>query len=369
MSAVAKSKLFEPILVGTVKLQHRVVMAPLTRFRHVNKHIPSDMTSEYYGQRASVPGTLLITEATFVAERAGGYPYAPGIWSPEQIQGWKKVTDAVHAKGSFIFCQLWALGRAANPEELAKSNLPFVSSSDLPIPEKTVAPRPLTAPEIKEYVELFAQAAKNAVAAGFDGVEVHGANGYLLDQFLQDTCNKRTDQYGGSIENRCRFPLEVLEAVTKAVGQSKTAIRLSPWEQFQGMRMAEPEPTFSYFIRAIKSTYPDFAYIHVTEPRVSSGEDRDPQPGESNDFMRAIWAPKPLISAGGYTRDLAMEVADKHDTSLIAFGRMFISNPDLPLRLKKNIALNKYNRATFYTQGKEGYIDYPFSTEGAKAML
>ncbi|TFK48213.1 NADH:flavin oxidoreductase/NADH oxidase [Heliocybe sulcata] len=369
MSAVHKSKLFEPVTVGTVRLQHRVVMAPLTRFRNVNKHIPSDMAPEYYSQRASVPGTLLISEATFVAERAGGYPYAPGVWSSEQIQGWKKVTDAVHAKGSFIFCQLWALGRAANPKELAKANLPFVSSSDVPLPETTVAPRPLTVPEIKEYAELFAQAAKNALAAGFDGVEVHGANGYLLDQFLQDMCNKRTDQYGGSIEGRCRFPLEVLDAVTKAVGQNKTAIRLSPWELFQGMRMKEPEPTFSHLVRAIKAAYPDFAYLHVTEPRVHSGEDREPQPGESNDFMRAIWAPKPLMSAGGYTRELALEAADKHDNSLVAFGRMFISNPDLPLRLKKKSPLNEYNRATFYTQGKEGYIDYPFLKEGLKAML
>lgn len=365
---MTKSKLFEPTVIGNLKLQHRVVMAPLTRFRAIKNHIPSDMTPEYYGQRASVPGTLLISEATFIAERAGGYPYAPGIWNEAQIQMWKKVTDVVHAKGSYIFCQLWALGRAADPALLARSNHPFVSSSDLPIPGKKVAPRPLTHREIQEYVGLYAQAARNAVAAGFDGVEVHGANGYLVDQFIQDNCNKRTDKYGGSIENRCRFALEVLEGVVNAVGQEKTAIRLSPWEQFQGMRMAQPEPTFSHLVRAIKQSYPDFAYIHVTEPRVHSGEDREPLPGESNDFIREIWAPKPLISAGGYNRDLAIQVADRTD-NLIAFGRMFISNPDLPLRLMKNIPLTKYNRKTFYTQGREGYLDYPFAEQEAKARL
>jgi NADPH2 dehydrogenase len=256
---MSTSRLFEPIRVGNLALQNRVVLAPLTRIRASNKHVPLPNVKLYYAQRASSPGTLLITEATFIAQRAGGLPNPPGIWSDEQIKAWKEVrlssaagdtgeyltqislcwlqvTDAVHEAGSFIYCQLWALGRTANEKCLRSENpdFPYVSASDVKLDNHEESPRPLTTEEIKEYVDLHVTAAKNAVEkAGFDGVEIHGANGYLIDQFLQDVTNKRTDEYGGNVENRSRFGLEVVEAVVKAIGAEKTGIRLSPWSTFQ----------------------------------------------------------------------------------------------------------------------------------------
>ena len=241
-------------------------MAPLTRFRANKDHVHGDLARTYYTQRASVPGTLLVTEATFIDSRAGGYANAPGIWSDAQIAGWKavrassrlgfffsivdqltfpkkkkQVTDAVHAKGSFIFLQLWALGRVASPGVLSEEGgFDVVGASPIryngvtAAGDESVVPRELTAAELKEYVELYTKAAKNAIEAGFDGVEVHAANGYLLDQFLQSVSNDRTDEYGGSIQNRLRFPLEVVDAVVKAVGAERTGVRVSPWNDFQG---------------------------------------------------------------------------------------------------------------------------------------
>lgn len=238
-------KLFQPIRVGNVTLAHRVVLAPLTRLRATDAHDPTDIMVDYYAQRASVPGTLLISEATFIAARAGGSNNVPGIWSSEQIEKWKEVADAVHARGSYIFMQIWALGRAANPDIIASPDsvsnpggpYPYISASDIQLTNKPVPPRALTDAEVKEYIELFGQAAKNAVfGAGFDGVEIHGAHGYLVDQFLQDVSNKRTDEWGGSVEKRSRFPLEVIKSIVNAVGEERTAIRLSPFSYFQGKR-------------------------------------------------------------------------------------------------------------------------------------
>ncbi|KAJ7495529.1 NADH:flavin oxidoreductase/NADH oxidase [Mycena latifolia] len=365
--AATAPKLFEPITVGSLRLKHRVVLAPLTRYRSSDPgHVPLlPMMKEYYTQRASTPGTLLITEATFIAARAGGYPHIPGIWSEEQIAAWKEITDSVHAAGSHFFLQLWALGRAADPEGLRKedTSFPFVSASDVKISTGKESPRPLTVPEIHEYVGLYAQAAKNALRAGFDGVEIHGANGYLIDQFTQDVSNKRTDAYGGNLENRARFALEVVEAVTNAVGANRTGIRLSPWSTFQEMGMADPKPTFAHIVSQIKQLYPDFAYIHVVEPRISG--DNDNQAGSdvaSNDWLRALWAPKKMISAGGYTREKALARAEAQPDELIAFGRQFLANPDLPVRLMKGLRLNEPNRETFYRAGSPtGYTDYPFA--------
>ncbi|KAF7342486.1 FMN-linked oxidoreductase [Mycena venus] len=342
------SKLFEPIKVGNIALQHRVVLAPLTRYKADDAHVPYlPLVAEYYGQRASRPGSLLIAEATTIAARAGGYAHVPGIWSPEQIAAWKSVTQAVHAKSSFIFMQLRAYGRAANYAQLQSEDpsLPYVSASD-------------------EYVGLYAQAAKNAIEAGFDGVEIHGANGYLVDQFLQDVSNMRTDEYGGSVENRARFALEVVDAVAAAIGTERTAIRFSPWSPFLG-RWACPirSPTFSYVISELAARYPGFAYLHLIEPRVSGNSSREAAAHESNDALRALWAPRPCVRAGGFTRKSALGAAESGD--LVAFGRLYISNPDLPARLEKDVPLTAYDRSTFYLVGENsprGYTDQEFAT-------
>ncbi|EEB94560.2 hypothetical protein MPER_06606, partial [Moniliophthora perniciosa FA553] len=245
---------------------------------------------EHYAQRASQPGTLLITEATVIHPKSGGYANVPGIWSDAQIEAWKEVTDAVHEKGSFIYVQLWALGRAAYPAQLQSEDpsYPYVSASDIPLKDRThEAPRPLTKAEIEEYKGFFVQAAKNAIErAGFDGVELHGANGYLIDQFIQDVANQRTDRYGGSIENRSRFALEVLDAVVKAVGPRKAGIRLSPWGSYGDMKMQDPKPQFTRFVTEIKKAHRTLAFIHLVEPRA----DPDPIMAEipknwNNDFI------------------------------------------------------------------------------------
>lgn len=253
-SANMSSNLFKPMKIGNCQLQHRIVLAPLTRFRSEDDHVPLPFVADYYAQRASIPGTLLISEATFIAPIAGGYDNAPGIWSQTQIESWKKVTDAVHEKGSYIFLQLWAMGRAAIVFQLKKElgqQAEVVSSSDIAF-TKGSKPRPMSVEEIEEYVALYAQAARNSMDAGFDGVEIHCGNGYLLDQFQQDTCNRRTDKYGGSIENRARFPLMVVEAVVAAVGASKTAVRISPFSDYQGMKMDDPVPQFTHFVSQLK---------------------------------------------------------------------------------------------------------------------
>ncbi|KAH9886706.1 NADH:flavin oxidoreductase/NADH oxidase [Cubamyces lactineus] len=361
-------KLFQPTLVGDTPLAHRIVFAPLTRCRANKRGMQTDIGVEYYAQRASFPGTLLISEATYVASFAQGRsPHAPGIFSVEQIASWKRVADAVHAKGSYIFMQIWALGRAARTaaiEELRKEYPDFscVSASNIPLEGRDDVghPRALTIPEIKEYVAAFAQAARNAVyGAGFDGVEIHAAHGYMIDQFTQEMSNRRTDEYGGSIENRCRFALEIVDAVSNAVGQQKTALRISPWSDFQDMKMTDPVPTFTYLVSRLASDHPNLAYLHVVEPGVSGGTDGVARPGESNDFIRKIWLPRTLVSVGGYSRDKALQVAEETG-QLIAFGRAFVSNPDLPRRLLENIPLAEWDRELFYTpEDPHGYIDYP----------
>ncbi|KIM82855.1 hypothetical protein PILCRDRAFT_7744 [Piloderma croceum F 1598] len=367
----SSQKLFEPIQVGDLKLDHRVVMAPLTRFRATETHAPGPYAVEYYTQRTDTPGTLIITEATLIAEKAGGYFGVPGIWSDEQIAGWKKIVDAIRAKGSFIYLQLWALGRTADPEEIKKENPAndFIAPSAIPLTGKTAVPRPMTVAEIKEFVQLYATAASNAVhKAGFDGVEIHGANGYLVDQFLQDVSNDRTDEYGGSVENRSRFALEVIDAVVKAVGEKKTGIRFSPWSIFQDMAMKDPVPQYTDVITRIRDLYPDFSYIHVVEPRVDGSTTRNAvnsHQASQSDLIRDLWAPRPFISVGAFDRKLGLEVAEKKG-HLIAYGRPFISNPDLVYRLKNNLPLAKGNRATYYGPRNwtpEGYTDYPVAVQ------
>ncbi|EKM53345.1 uncharacterized protein PHACADRAFT_259653, partial [Phanerochaete carnosa HHB-10118-sp] len=325
-------------------------------------HVPTQLMAEYYAQRASTPGTLIISEATPVAPQAGGYRHVPGIWNDEQVAGWKLVTDAVHGQGSFIYLQLWALGRAANPAVLQEEGgYPYISASDVPLQGRPFPPRPLTGEEIKEYIKLYGAAAENAARAGFDGVELHGANGYLIDQFTQDVTNKRTDEYGGSMENRARFALDVLDAAVKAIGESKVGIRFSPWSNFSGMRMADPKPGFSFLVSEIAERWPSFAYIHLIEPRTEADRDRVVGEGESNDFLREIWGHRPFISAGGYDKESAFEVAETKG-SLIAAGRLFISNPDLPVRWQNDIPVDKGDRSTYYiVESPQGYTDYPFA--------
>jgi NADPH2 dehydrogenase len=357
---MATSRLFEPFKIGKITLNQRIAMAPLTRFRATSEHVPSEIALEYYSQRASVPGTLIITEGTLIAPRAGGYKNVPGIWSEAQIESWKKIVDAVHEKSSFIFLQLWALGRGAFQSELEGED--YVSASATPIKPGDPVPRELTKQELKEYVQLYVQAAKNAVEkAGFDGVELHSANGYLPDQFLQDTSNQRTDEYGGSVENRARFPLEVMEAISGAVGQERVGFRVSPWSTVQGMGMEDPKPTFSYFVETVRSRLPNIGYLHVTRPQVSGDNDSEVAHRRgANDFLHKIWHPKPLLVAGGISPDTVDDVIQE-DNVVAVFGRWFISNPDLPGRLRHKIPFSPYNRMTFYLHGPdkpEGYTDY-----------
>jgi NADPH2 dehydrogenase len=324
--------------------------------------VPTPEGAAYYSQRGSTRGTLLVTEATFISQYAGGYDNVPGIYTDAHVEGWKKITEAVHEKGSFIFLQLWALGRTAETAVLAKeNNSPYVSASPIALSGKAGVPRALTTDEIKEYVTTYVAAAKNAIRAGFDGVEVHGANGYLIDQFIQDVSNQRTDEYGGSIENRARFALEVTDAVVEAVGAERTAFRISPWGVFNGMGMADPKPQFSYLVEQLRKH--KLAYIHVVEPMPAEVSDE-----KNSDFIRDIWQGvegSTFISTNGHNRNSAIETVDNKG-GLIGFGRLFMPNPDLPFRLLKNIALERGDQATWYMQGNltpEGYSDWPFAPE------
>ncbi|TFK94781.1 NADH:flavin oxidoreductase/NADH oxidase [Polyporus arcularius HHB13444] len=360
-SAETVPKLFQPVRVGEIELAHRVVFAPCTRFRANKDNVHTSLGVTYYEQRASVPGTLLITEASIIEPQV---PHIPGIFNDEQLAGWKKVVDAVHAKGSYIYLQLWAGGRAAlvTAETKARglyspSAIPVKGREDIPLYEMTID-------DIRRYIALFTKSAVDAVEhAGFDGVELHGANGYLIDQFIQDVSNHRTDEYGGSVENRARFPLELVESVSKAIGIKKTAIRLSPWANGNDMGMKDPIPTFTYLVERLAKEFPDLAYLHVIEPGVSNYWNIPIGPGHSNDFIRNIWLPRAFITAGRYYRKEAIERAEQTG-ELIAFGRLFISNPDLPLRLRKNLHLEKWDHDTYYTpEEPHGFIDYPFADE------
>lgn len=335
----------------------------MTRNRNSDDHVPLSYVKEYYGQRASVPGTLLVTEATVIGERYGGYPNVPGIYNQAQIDAWKEVTDAVHQKGSFIFQQLWSLGRVANPQFAASKGYDVISSSATKVDDDHVEAREMTVEEIQDVVATHAQAAKSAIAAGFDGVEIHGANGYLVDQFLQDMTNKRTDRYGGSIENRSRLALEVVEAVVKAVGAERTAIRFSPFNTFQGMGMSNPVPQFSDIVSKLNGK--GLAYIHFVSGRILGiNEVENPQ---SLTPILNHYTSGPVIIAGGYKPETAAKLLDeeyKDRDVVVSFGRHFLATPDLVFRLREGLEFNPYNRATFYAaKTTEGYADYPFSQE------
>ncbi|KAI3301198.1 hypothetical protein N7455_001695 [Penicillium solitum] len=359
------SKLFEPLNIVHKDLKHRIVMAPLTRFRASDDHIQLPMTVEYYSQRASVPGTLIITEATIISPSHGGVPNAPGIWNDAQIEAWKKVVDAVHARGCFINCQLWAPGRAADKATLLKeAGHGLLSASPVSLTDCACQPQAMSESQIQDAVQDYAQAARNAMKAGFDGVEIHGANGYLLDQFLQNTSNQREDAYGGSVENRARFPLAVAEGVVRAIGPDKIGYRISPWSSFQGMRMGHPIPQFSYLVENLKTL--KLGYLHVIESRVHNNVDVEKT--EGIEFALDIWGKtSPVLVAGGFTPKSAKYAVDQeypNNDIGVVFGRSFLANPDLPFRIEHDLDLTKYDRSSFYAPKQaEGYTDYPFSKE------
>ncbi|WVQ86213.1 hypothetical protein IAT38_008381 [Cryptococcus sp. DSM 104549] len=351
-SAMA-SQLFQNTSVGDVDLAHRVVLAPLTRRRADAEGVLGWLGEEYYRQRAS-HGGLLITEATLVAEEAGGQAWVPGIWSDEQIAAWRNITDAVHEKDGKIFCQLWALGRVASPDlapdsvVYAPSPLPYVhyNGEHLDPSQLTV----MSEKDIDRFVEHFARAGKNALEAGFDGVEIHGANGYLIDQFLQTTSNNRTDAYGGSVVNRSRFLNRIITALSEHIPLSRVGLRLSPYSTYQGMGMPEPLDTFIPVVESLAESYPELAYIHFIE-----GEGPDDL-RQLRDLVKKGKGDTKVIVASGYGPKSALEHAAKYD-DLVAFGRWFISNPDLPERIKEGHPLSEWDASTFYTRGPKGYIE------------
>jgi N-ethylmaleimide reductase len=361
--------LFSPLKIGPYKLKHRLVMAPLTRMRAEKPSLaPRPLNAEYYAQRAT-PGGLIIAEASPVVATGFGSPGVPGIYTEQQIRGWREVVDAVHAKGGVIFLQLWHVGRVSHSSFQPGGVLP-VAPSAVPIsaalktmtadgkPTTYETPRALETGEIAGVVESFRQAASNALKAGFDGVEIHGANGYLIEQFLQSHTNLRTDQYGGGIENRARFLMEITQAVIEVWGASRVGVRLSPYGVANDSGEADPMPLYTHVIKALDPL--GLAYLHFVEPR-SSGAGR----AEVNHqnvpsamvLFRPIWSGV-LISAGGFTGETAEAAIAAGHADAIAFGRIFISNPDLPRRLKHGYPLTPYNRATFYGGDVAGYTDY-----------
>ncbi len=331
--------------------------------------VPNALNAEYYGQRAS-QGGLLITEATHISRQGKGYPAAPGIHSAEQVEGWKLVTEAVHAKGGLIFLQLWHVGRVSHSSLHPETGLP-VSASAIAIADGAKAftadfqqvayetPRALEIEELPGIVADYVRGAENAKAAGFDGVEIHSANGYLLDQFLEDKTNHRTDAHGGSIENRARLLLEVADAVIGVWSKGRVGVRLSPFGKFSDMGDSNPEALFSYVLQQLSLR--GIAYAHVIEPRVGSAGSGaaidDSQPRTSHIFRKAFSGV--LISAGGYTAASAEETIAEGYADAVAFGRLFIANPDLPERFRENAPLNAPDRRTFYGGTEKGYTDYP----------
>jgi N-ethylmaleimide reductase len=361
--------LFTPLQIGPYLLKHRVVMAPLTRNRSEQPgDIPGDIMLEYYSQRAS-DGGFIISEATAVSSTARGWHGAPGLYSDDQVEGWKKIVQTMHGKGTRMFSQLWHTGRASHID--TSGSMPVSASVDpsfwqdpshvVATPAGWTQPSPHRALEIVEIsaiVEDYRRAAERAMVAGFDGVEVHSANGYLPDQFLQDGSNHRSDIYGGSIENRSRFLLEIVEALVSVWGAGRVAVRIGPGGTFNGMFNSDTQALFSYVAEQLNRF--ELAYLHIIEPRVRGSEViAEGQAPLAAEQLRRIFRGK-IISAGGYDPQTAEAVLEKGDADAVAFGRLFVANPDLPLRIKLGWPMNDYDRKTFYTFGAHGYTDYPF---------
>lgn len=352
--------LFTPLQLGPNRLANRMVMAPLTRNRSTPEGVPHALNVEYYRQRAGAG--LILTEATCIAAEAVGYPLTPGIWNDAQAVGWKVVTDAVHAAGGKIFCQLWHVGRISHPDLQPGGQLPVAPSAIKPAgeaftlqgPKSFVTPRALELAELPGIVEAYRNATQKAMQAGFDGVEVHAANGYLLDEFLRDGSNHRQDAYGGSIDNRARLLLEVLSAVCAECTPQRVGVRLSPVQPFNDMRDSNPQATFTRVVELLGNF--DLAYLHITE----MGRDAPDAAGPFFDplSLRAHWKGVFMTNAG-YDKVRANTALQQGRADLIAFGVPFIANPDLPQRYRLDAELNAADPNTFYGGGAAGYTDYP----------
>lgn len=346
------SKLFDPIKIGAYTLPNRIIMAPLTRSRAGSQRIPNDLMATYYAQRSNAG--LILTETTAVHPLGVGYANTPGIWSYEQIDGWKKITKAVHDEGGKIFMQLWHVGRISDPMFLngelpvAPSAIPATGHVSLVRPEKSfVTPRALRTEEIPTIVEYFRSGAQNALQAGFDGVEIHGANGYLLDQFLQDGTNTRTDHYGGSLENRARLPLEITDAVISVWGADKVGYHIAPRSDAHGISDSNPLATFSYLAGELGKRKIAFIFAREFQDHNSIG-------AQIKKAFGGVY-----IANEKFTREAAEVIIEKGDADAVAFGLSFIANPDLVSRFQKDAPLNQVNFATLYAEGEVGYTDYP----------
>jgi len=355
---MSNSSLLTPVKLGAIELKNRIVMAPLTRNRAGEGNVPQDLNVEYYKQRATAG--LIITEASQVSADGVGYPSTPGIHSSEQIEGWRKVTNAVHKKGGKIFIQLWYCGRISHPCMLPDNQIPVSASAIKPQGEAVtyegmqefVEPRALDTDEIKLIVDQYRVAANNAKAAGFDGVEVHAANGYLIDQFLRDGSNKRTDNYGGSVENRSRFLMEVLDAVYEAWQPDHVGVRISPENGFNDISDSDPQNTFNEIAERLSSH--GLAYLHVLEGDMLS-EDRHVDYQQIKDRFNGNY-----MANCGYTQAIAEAAISNKNADVIAFGSLYIANPDLVERFATAAELNTPDQSTFYGGDSHGYTDYPF---------
>ncbi|PVH15854.1 uncharacterized protein CXQ87_003710 [Candidozyma duobushaemuli] len=375
ITPLKNTKVFEPIKVGKNELSTRIIFTPSTRYRALDDHTPSDLQLVYYDDRSKYPGTLITTEGVLATEKTGSLPRAPGIFNEKHIKEWKKITDKIHENKSFVTIQLWALGRVADPAQNKKEGQKLKGVSAV-YPDEDVEKaakeaenelEAYTTEELDQLVEEIAESAKRSVEAGFDYVELHGATGYLFHQFFEVSSNKRTDKYGGSIENRSRFNLAVIDRITEEIGSDRLAIRLSPWLRYNGMKSNDdeihPVATYGYFLSELQKRADagkPLAYISVIEPRVpemSAGEDSF----ASNEFIKTVWRGN-LLRSGNYTydvpdfKDLLHDLED--DRTLGGFSRYFIANPDLIFRLRDGKALTKYDRDTFYTNQNWGYNTY-----------
>jgi N-ethylmaleimide reductase len=355
--------LFMPVKVGPYELPNRIVMSPMTRSRAGKGNAPTALNALYYVQRASAG--LIISEASQISIQGTGYPNTPGIYTDRQIAGWRLVTDAVHEKGGKIFLQLFHCGRISHPSFQEEGGLPVAPSPVKPDgevwtyegPNPFVTPRALSLHEIPDIIQQFQRAAQNAIKAGFDGVEIHGANGYLLDQFLQDGTNKRSDDYGGSVENRSRLLLEVTATVCNVWGARRVGVHISPGNPFNSMEDSNPESTFSYLVDHLNQF--GLAYLSVSEINLSNPSTYNASLNDLTLKLRKLYKGI-YITNGGYELESANVVLSKGDADLVSFGRLFIANPDLPERFRNKSSLSQPDESKFYGGGEEGYTDYPF---------